>query len=143
VVQHTTGRAVTNDPTVQPSPAQQLSPAFSLAELTAITRDNPQKLVDILRLFLENCPQEVEKLVQATRQQHWSNLANLAHKLRSPFGQIKAEGLVKELHMIEEKASEPQPEPRELQRAAQLFAAQAQVIFDRLEKEMLTVAEAI
>ena len=141
VVQHTSGRTVTAEPTVLPPPPQQLAPAFSLAELTAITRDNPQKLVDILRLFLENCPQEVEKLVQATRQQHWSNLANLAHKLRSPFGQIKAEGLVKELHTIEEKASEPQPEQQELQRATQLFAAQAQVIFDRLEKEMLMVAE--
>ncbi len=141
IVQHTSGRTVTAEPTVLPPPPQQLSPAFSLAELTAITRDNPQKLVDILRLFLKNCPQEVEKLVQATRQQHWSNLANLAHKLRSPFGQIKAEGLVKELHMIEEKASEPQPEQQELQRATQLFAAQAQVIFDRLEKEMLMVAE--
>ena len=143
IVQHTTGQVVTAESPGLPPPPQQLAPAFSLAELTAITRNNPKKLVDILRLFLEHCPQEVENLVQAVRQQHWANLANLAHKLRSPFGQIKAEGLVKELHTIEEKASEPQPEKRELQRATQLFAAQARVIFDRLEEEMLMVTEDI
>ena len=143
IVQHTTGQMVTAKSPVLPPPPQQLAPAFSLSELTAITRGNPKKLVDILRLFLEHCPQEVENLVQAVRQQHWANLANLAHKLRSPFGQIKAEGLVKELHTIEKKASEPQPEKRELQRATQLFAAQARVIFDRLEEEMLMVTEDI
>ncbi len=141
IVQHTTGQTVASEPTLLLSASEPLVPAFSLAELTAITRNNPKKLVDILRLFLDRCPQEVENLIQASHQQHWSNLANLAHKLRSPFGQIKAEGLVDELHMIEKKASEPQPDKRELQRATQLFAAQAQVIFDHLEKEMLMVAE--
>ena len=141
IVQHTTGQTVASEPTLLRSASEPIAPAFSLAELTAITRNNPKKLVDILRLFLDRCPQEVENLIQASHQQHWSNLVNLAHKLRSPFGQIKAEGLVNELHTIEKKASEPQPDKRELQRATQLFAAQAQVIFDRLEKEMLMVAE--
>lgn len=143
IVQHTTGRLPAAEAAQLSSPPEQLTPAFSLAELTAITRDDPKKLVDILRLFLDRCPQEVKKLTQAVHQEHWTNLANLAHKLRSPFGQIKAEGLVNELHFIEEKAREPHPEKRELQRATQLFAAQAQVIFERLEKEMLVVAEAI
>ena len=142
IVQYTTGRLTSTGSVSLPPVPRQTTPAFSLTELTAITRGNPNKLVDILRLFLDHCPSEVEQLTQATQQQHWTKLANLAHKLRSPFGQIKAEGLVNELHVIEEKANKPQPEKRELQRATQLFVAQAHVIFERLEKEILSVTEA-
>ncbi len=141
IVQYTTGPLTSTELVALPKIPRQTTPAFSLAELTAITRGNPKKLADIIRLFLDHCPSEVEQLTQATHQQHWSKLANLAHKLRSPFGQIKAEGLVNELLIIEEKANKPQPEKRELQRATQLFVTQARVIFERLEKEMLIVDE--
>jgi signal transduction histidine kinase/DNA-binding response OmpR family regulator len=143
IVQHTTEQTALAEAVPPPTTPTQPTPAFSLAELTLITRNNPKKLFDILHLFLERCPQEVEQLIQATHQQHWSKLANIAHKLRSPFGQIKADALVDELHFIEKKASQPNPKKRELQRATQLFAAQAQVIFDRLEAEMLTVGQAL
>ncbi|MGB3851258.1 MAG: response regulator [Tunicatimonas sp.] len=141
ITKHTTKLAAPTEAVHASTPHEQPAPAFSLAELTSITRNNPKKLFDILHLFLERCPQEVAQLTQATHQQHWSKLANIAHKLRSPFGQIKANGLVDELHFIEKKASQPNPEKRELQRATQLFAAQAEVIFDRLEAEMLAVGQ--
>ena len=143
IVQHTAGHSVVAPSALATVASEQTVPAFSLAGLTAITRNNPKKLVDILRLFLERCPQEVEQLMEATRQQRWSELANLAHKLRSPFGQIKAEGLVNELYSIERKAREPDPKERDLQRATQLFAAQAQAIFARLEQEMVAVDETV
>ena len=114
--------------------------AYSLAELTSITRNNPQQLIDILELILARCPQEVNKLVDETDERYWSQVANQAHKLRSSFGQIRANGLVSDLRTIEAMALEAveagSTEAPELHRAVQLFAAQARVVFANLRREI-------
>ena len=133
--------AKTPPPSAAPQKYEAATPAYSLAELSDVTRDNPKKLVDILEFILARCPKEVDKLVDAAAEQQWSSVANQAHKLRSSFGQIGAIGLVNDLHTIEADALEVDYESPELQQAIQRFAMQAQTIFDHLKQKVRAMEE--
>ena len=125
------------------SPSQERPSAYSLTELTSITRNNTQQLIDILEFILKRCPQEVSLLVDEAAAQRWSQVAAQAHKLRSSFGQIGAAGLVNDLHTVEAMALEAERESPELYRAIQLFAAQAQAVFSNLRREVEAMEEIV
>ncbi len=112
------------------------SPTYSLADLKAITRGNPKKLIDILELIVDRCPAEVDKLVDAANQQQWIAVAAQAHKLRSSFGQVEANGLVHDLHLLEARAMEASDDSPDLYRATQLFAMQAQAVLSSLQRDV-------
>ena len=142
IAQYTTGYS----PQHQAAKAQQreaTSSAYSLAELSAVTRNNPQQLIDILEFILARCPGEVNQLMEDASKQYWSQVAAQAHKLRSAFGQIGASGLVNDLHTVEAMASEASGESPEVHRAVQLFVAQARVVFSSLRREVQVMEEMV
>ena len=117
--------------------------AYSLVELTSITRNNTQQLIDILEFILSRCPPEVKKLVDDTAEHQWSQVAAQAHKLRSSFGQIGAIGLVDDLRTIEAMAKkmEEHEEAPEIHQAVHLFRVQAQMVFFNLRREVQVMGE--
>ena len=134
IAKFTTNR--TDSIAMPPATPQKSSPTYSLVNLKVMTRGNPKKLIDILELIIDRCPVEVKKLVDAAAHHDWSAVAARAHKLRSSFGQIEANGLVHDLHVLEAEAMETNDNSPELYRAAQLFAVQTQAVFSNLQREV-------
>ena len=144
IAQYTTGYSHKHSSARSATPNQVrkgVPSTYSLTELTSITRNNTQQLIEILEFILARCPQEINKLVDDAAEGYWSQVAAQAHKLRSSFGQIGAEGLVNDLHTVESMALEAKDESPELNRAVQLFAIQAQAVFSNLKREVQVMEE--
>ncbi len=114
---------------------------YSLEELTAITKRNPRRLADILELIVTRCPADVQQLEEAAAAQQWRSVAQYAHKLRSPFGQIGAMTIVQELEDIERKALARTDDPKVIAQLVRIFAMQAQAVFGSLKKEIRIITE--
>jgi len=58
------------------------------------------------KLFIDMVPKQLEQLSQSVRQNEWEEVANLAHRLKSTYGNIKINGAAEAMKKIEQIARE-------------------------------------
>jgi len=58
------------------------------------------------KLFIDMVPKQLEQLSESVRQKEWEEVANMAHRLKSTYGNIKITGAADAMKKIEEIARE-------------------------------------
>lgn len=68
--------------------------------------DDKESLLDVLNLFLENTPNQVQEMLQLAEQKQWEPLHKLAHKLKGALSMLQATRISTLLGQIELNAKE-------------------------------------
>ena len=76
--------AIPKDKEIQESPATKLR-CIDLAYLSTRTKSNPQLMMEMISLYLEQTPPLVSAMKQSLRDQDWNNLYKAAHKMVPSF----------------------------------------------------------
>ncbi len=80
---------------------------FNLEYLEKFSRNNPMFIIEMLEMFLEENPKNIKLLEKYYEEQHWENLAGVAHRMKATYSALglfdagkRAETL--EVHIKEE-----------------------------------------
>lgn len=76
---------------------------YDLTLITGIAGGDEQFVLRMLQLFLDTMPLTLKELQQATEQQHWQQVSQLAHKLKSTVDSMGIVSLKQVIRQIEQQ----------------------------------------
>ncbi|PJJ79031.1 PAS domain-containing hybrid sensor histidine kinase/response regulator [Mucilaginibacter auburnensis] len=80
---------------------------YSIAMIEAIGKNNPAFIDKMIVMFVDFVVKDFDKLKEAASQNNWKEVGQIAHKLKSTFGNMGVTSLVPYVIELESQAGEP------------------------------------
>jgi len=105
VVSRNAGRKLSQAAVVTKTNAPTQAPLVDFSGLGNLAED-ALFIQKMQKLFVDMVPKQLEQISESVQQQDWDNVANLAHRLKSTYGNIKINGAADAMKKIEVIARE-------------------------------------
>ena len=110
---------------------------IDLSTLRTSCKDNTAVMAKIIKLVLDKAPQQIETLQQAHEIKDQHEVKMIAHKLKSSFRTVGAEGIALSLEKMELKTMELKSSyPPEVDALLSDFVANIDSVYDELMMEL-------
>ncbi len=109
---------------------------ISLEYFKSIAGEDRTLLRNLVNVFLQRLPTEMHTAKTLYRQQNWSKLKQLLHKLKPNFGYVGMQYTECLANSLEEKLDENTPDTREITRLFAVLESDAKEITRQLKHEI-------
>lgn len=102
--------------------------SFSLSILSDYVGNDEVQVKEMIMLFLETIPQEIEEIIKLSQQEEWIEVYKIAHRIKPSFKVFAMEDILDDLMKIEQIAKENNTENSLDSHLARLSSNLTQVI---------------
>ncbi len=111
---------------------------YSLDKLKQYVGDNPQQIKEMLQLFLDTVPEDIEQLVVLSKNEDWFELYKVAHRIKPTFEVFAMDQMFNRIKEIETIALNNNID-NSVQVRVKKFYELFQIVKEKIENELSVI----